>query len=342
MSDNTAIEWTEATWNPVRGCTKVSEGCRNCYAMGVAYRFSGPGQPYEGLAHKVNGKAEWTNKVVVVPELLHAPLRWRKPRRIFVNSMSDLFHPDVPDNAIEAVWRIMGSCPHHTFQILTKRPERMARLLRSWQGRHEYHLRRPLPNVWLGVSVENQQAADERIPWLLRTPAAVRWLSCEPLLGEVSLAHYIIDDWTRIGDDVHYHHDGDVTRALHWVVVGGESGPHARPMHPQWAQSLRDQCQAAGVPFFFKQWGEWIPATERAHRDCEIWSDLVADKPWGLLTLDGEYLPTTTTWNGRQNDPDDNYEVSIYRVGKKAAGRALDGRTWDEYPVQPEPTHELR
>jgi protein gp37 len=294
MSANTKIEWADATWNPVRGCEKVSEGCRNCYAARMAARFSGEGQPYEGLAEMTPHGPRWTGDVQLVPEVLDQPLKWRKPRRIFVNSMSDLFHEDVPDEFIARVWTIMASCREHTFQILTKRPRRMmewVNRVKDWEGYKTHNGEPPaayggngiivggnewpLPNVWLGVSVENQKVADERIPLLLQTPAAVRFLSCEPLLGPVDLSSYLGDlyycDNPRHGqlcpDGIL--RDGsailcryckrpvDVFKMIDWVIVGGESGPGARPMHPDWVRGIRDQCVAAGVPFFFKQWGEW-------------------------------------------------------------------------------------
>lgn len=260
MGDNSGIEWTDATWNPVTGCDKVSPGCDHCYAESIAHRFAGTPAYPDGFA------------VTLRPERLDQPLRWRKPRKVFVNSMSDLFHKDIPDEYIARVFAVMALASQHTFQILTKRHARMRALLSSTafqdsvidaaadhpelDRRHQVGRGAPLcdwdgswpvPNVWLGVSVENQQWADIRIPALLDTPAAVRFLSCEPLLGPVDLALTAVQ------------HDGALPyrRAsyLHWVIVGGESGPGARPMHPDWARSLRDQCTAARVPFLFKQAG---------------------------------------------------------------------------------------
>ena len=281
MGDKSKIQWTDATWNPTRGCSLVSPGCTNCYAMAIAHRFSGEGKPYEGLTRKSGGRGVWTGDVRLVPEVLDKPVRWRKPRRIFVDSMSDLFHPDVPDDYIAAVFGVMAIGWWHTYQILTKRPERMAAFLnatpkRGWLSetvsaaaitqpriaevkpltgaRMQGIAGRgwPLPNVWLGTSVEDQQRADERIPHLLRTPAAVRFLSCEPLLGQVDLIPYLappnpdplpIDGDFRIAGD------------LHWVIIGGESGQNARACEVAWVRSIRDQCRAAGVPVFVKQLG---------------------------------------------------------------------------------------
>lgn len=264
---STRIEWTNETWNPTRGCTKVSAGCVNCYAMRQAHRFSGPGQPYEGLTHVVPGRGpQWTGEVRPVPEALDLPLRWRKPRQVFVDSMSDLFHPDVPFCFVDRVFGVMATCPHHTFQVLTKRPERMAEYLSD--PMRQRMVRRevdrvidtcgrpthesagadpwPLPNVWLGTSCENQAAADERIPHLLRCSAAMRFLSCEPLLGPVDLSKCVLP---------RYLEGHCATRGVHWVIAGGESGPGARPCDVAWLRSLRDQCAAAEVPYFLKQLG---------------------------------------------------------------------------------------
>lgn len=213
MSDHSNIEWTEATWNPVTGCTEVSPGCAHCYAKTFAERFRGvPGHPYEmGF------------DLTLRPDRLALPLTWKRPRMIFVNSMSDLFHEEVPTSYVEQVFAAMAAAHWHTFQVLTKRSERLVELAESL----------PWPsNVWMGVSVENQRWTT-RVDDLRRIPAAVKFLSCEPLLGPLELDLADID----------------------WVIAGGESGPGARPMRPEWARSLRDQCTAADVPFFFKQWG---------------------------------------------------------------------------------------
>ena len=342
MSDKTKIEWTEATWNPIRGCRRVSEGCRHCYAERVAARFSSPGQPYEGLAEMTPSGPRWTGVVRLIETVLDQPLRWKKPRRIFVNSMSDLFYEGLADNDIWRIFAVMAAAPQHTFQILTKRAERMRMFLSDPEARykldeacevlarmgwcHADNWTWPLSNVWVGVSVEDQRTADERIPHLLKTPAAIRWISAEPLLGSIDLTSYLDN--------------------LDWIVAGGESGPKARPMHLEWPRLLRDQCNQAGVSFFFKQWGEYIPLMqiakfERIRPDLPIlgwntngdWLDKIADKEWGCLGINGNYRRETTTWNGNQNLPEDDYEITIYRVGKAVAGRSLDGQEWNEYPV---------
>ena len=247
MSDKSSIEWTDSTWNPVTGCTKVSSGCKNCYAERFAERWRGtPGHPYEqGFDLRL-----W-------PERLALPLTWKEPRMIFVNSMSDLFHKDIPDEFIMSVFDVMFAADHHTFQILTKRPERMA----SWT---KQYIHGNVPNhIWLGTSVENQEVMP-RISHLQAVHANVRFLSVEPLIGPV-------------------YFDKSYLEGIHWVIVGGESGPGARLMHPQWVKDIRQQCINHNVAFFFKQWGA--------------------------------------------------YNSKGQRVGKKEAGRRLDGKTWDQMPL---------
>lgn len=282
----THIQWTDETWNVVTGCTRVSPGCEHCYIERTppfrmqGRRFSGP-------------EIGATTGVRLHPDRLEMPLHWRKPRRVFVCSLADLFHQDVPTEFIARVFAVMALAEQHTFQVLTKRPPRMRALLRSESFRRLIadavtgHGRNdtfglevdiidgtgawPLRNVWLGVSVEDQRYADERIPLLLDTPAALWWLSCEPLLGPVSLSVGAVEDTVgrpdRSGRAPGTGRDGRsspdeptaVPTGIHWVIVGGESGPGARPMHPQWARDLLDQCQQAGVAFFLKQMGAWRP-----------------------------------------------------------------------------------
>ncbi len=247
MASNSSIEWTDSTWNPVTGCTKISPGCKNCYAETFAERWRGiPGHPYEqGFDLRL-----W-------PDRLTLPLVWKEPRMIFVNSMSDLFHKDVLDDFIRRVFKVMTEANHHVFQVLTKRPERMM----EWT-REKYKNERLPKHIWLGTSVENQDYV-KRIAWLQKTPAQVRFLSIEPLLGPMKL------------EEKNY-------AGIHWVIVGGESGPKARPMNPEWARAIKQQCQRHKVAFFFKQ--------------------------WGAFNQHGE------------------------RVGKKSAGRLLDGKTWNQMP----------
>lgn len=274
MSD---IEWTDETWNPLRGCRRVSPGCEHCYAERQAARpiLSGPGKPYEGLVRIRRASMfgnplgpQWTG-ATAGPDRLDEPLRWRKPRKVFVCSMSDLFYEGHSDEQIAHVFAIMGSCPQHTFQVLTKRAERMAAWFarrndnggaETWAAEWTARIRGvngwggdapgwPLPNVWIGVSVEDQQRASERLPHLLRVPAAVRWVSAEPLLGPLVLGLL-----GTMPHDISPRY-APVCERIHWVVTGGESGPGARPCDLAWIRALRDECQQAQVPVFVKQLG---------------------------------------------------------------------------------------
>jgi protein gp37 len=227
MAGLSEIEWTEATWNPVAGCAMVSPGCTNCYAQRMAARLTAMGiSKYEGTTRKSGKRALWTGKVNTDQNALAAPLGWKKPLRIFVNSMSDLFQEAVPISFIKDVWSVMGQAPWHTFQILTKRPQRMRQLL----GNGDFPI---LRNVWLGTSVESQDYVD-RIDHLKQTPAHVRFVSFEPLLGPIT--------------------DIDLS-SIHWAIVGGESGPGARLIEPDWVEMLHESCTEQAVAFFFKQWG---------------------------------------------------------------------------------------
>jgi protein gp37 len=364
------IEWTESTWNPIVGCSIVSPGCTNCYAMKTAARNEAMGiSRYDGTTRVVNGNTVWTGKLVQAPEsTLLQPLKRKKPTTYFVNSMSDLFHEDCPDAWIDRVFAVMALTPQHTFQVLTKRAGRMGDYFCSdprWRNRQIVVARNsvsgvtvdfgpmpsilPLPNVWLGVSTERQQEADERIPLLLQTPAAVRFISAEPLLGHIDL--HALNLATKTPSNAlrgirRVPHDREEltepTTKLDWVIVGGESGPAARPMHPDWARSLRDQCAAAGVPFFFKQWGEWLPGQNRSHpnitgehrpddgkpRTVACWQD----GGWGVRTTKNPAC-NYVTWdvNGdlhRGLRTGANYfEIKVWasRVSKARAGRLLDG-----------------
>ena len=223
----TSIEWTDVTWNPVAGCTVLTAGCTNCYAMRMAARLDAMGQEkYSGLTRKSGNRAVWTGKIVLDKKSLQIPLTWSKPRKVFVNSMSDLFHPDVPTDFIKRVWAVMRRTPRHTYQILTKRPERMAEVLSNAPFKI-------LPNVWLGTSVEDGRVLS-RLDDLRRVPAAIRFVSLEPLIGSVTL--------------------GDLN-GIDWAIVGGESGPRSRVMDPKWVDEIQAMCQESGTAFFFKQWG---------------------------------------------------------------------------------------
>lgn len=260
---STGISWTDEVWNPVTGCSRVSEGCRNCYAAALAPRLAAMGQ--KGYTALPWTKANAPENVHLHPDRLEKPLHWRKPRRVFVNSMSDLFHELVPDRFVDRVFGMMALAEPHTFQVLTKRPERMAEYLGNEYTRTNVEMAKdqisldllglgqflgewPLPNVWLGTSVEDQKAADERIPHLRRCPAAVRFLSCEPLLGPLWLY-----DTGEMGGNVLFPDAFGDRPGVQWVIVGGESGPNFRTMDHDWARSIRDQCKGAGVAFFGKQ-----------------------------------------------------------------------------------------
>lgn len=313
MSDKSAIEWTEATWNPVTGCSKVSQGCKHCYAEREWKRMSAPRDRCK--PNRYTGR-DFTD-VACHEDLLDRPLHWKRPRRIFVNSMSDLFHEDVPFEFIKQVWDVIAQRLDHVFQILTKRPERMLEYHRWLAGGDDISITEWPRNAWIGVSCEDQATADERIPLLLQTPAAVRWVSAEPLLSGIDLRNidlgnlYWLDALTGY---VRIAHDGGMPAApkfgkLDWIVASGESGPQARPMHPSWVRTIRDQCQAAGVPFFFKQWGEWAP-------------DIM------LESGRGNRANSQQVSSGKLGDV-----AWMTRFGKKRAGRTLDGRTWEEYPA---------
>lgn len=223
------IEWTDSTWNPVAGCSLASAGCKNCYAMKMAHRLEAMGiEKYAGLTQKHGKNITWNGAIREDRSTLDAPLRWRKSRKIFVNSMSDLFHPDVSDDFILEVWRVMRETPHHNYQILTKRPERMQEIV---SGQVEL----VLPNVWLGTSVEDM-AATHRIDALRHTPATIRFISFEPLISSVGVI--------------------DLT-GIHWAIVGGESGANARPIREVWIDEIHSQCVTYNTAFFFKQWGAW-------------------------------------------------------------------------------------
>jgi protein gp37 len=345
VSDGTLIEWTDATWNLINGCTVVSPGCTNCYAMRLAATRLKNSSSREGLARMHNGHAQWTGEILFNKRVALEPFSWKEPRRIFVCAHGDLFHASVPDAWIDYVFMVALLNPRHTLQILTKRPDRMREYMRivadedekQTAGRFavamlhgglqdtpadQVDIHWPPRNVWLGTSVEDQERADERVPVLLDTPAAVRWLSCEPLLGEVDLSEWFVcPNWS---DDIPM----DMTTGLReccrkcdytgiagfsglpivdWVVVGGESGPGARPMHPDWARSLRDQCAAAGVPFLFKQWGDWVPGGVFAALDLGARKHRVKE----------DFLSA----------------LPVYRVGKHSAGRLLDDVQHDGYPA---------
>ena len=244
MGNNSKIEWTEATWNPVAGCSIVSPGCTNCYAMRMAERLSAMGQKkYQDLTRRSGGRPKWNGKITLDKSSLSIPLNWKQGRMIFVNSMSDLFHKDVPLAFIQDVFGVMRQCPQHTFQVLTKRSQRLIELSQSLDW---------APNIWMGVSVENADYT-YRIENLRRTEAAVKFLSLEPLVGDV----------------------GELSlNGIDWAIAGGESGPNARYMDPMWVRSIRDQCIRNGVAFHFKQWGGVNKKRTGRILDGRTWDEL--------------------------------------------------------------------
>jgi protein gp37 len=337
MADKTRIEWADATVNAINGCSVTSPGCTNCYAMKLAGTRMKTHPSREGLTVETKAGPVWNGEVRLHEPALLQPLSWSKPRRIFWNAHGDTFHDAVPDEWIDRIFAVAALTPQHTHMILTKRSKRMREYFTKvrvcdgvcdsmsivWDVAQNMAIEhglldryqptiRVLPNVWLGVSVEDQTRADERIPHLLATPAAVRFLSCEPLLGPVDLHRHDSDearDWlTGHWFEVDTAPDGGgiaqgTGAKIDWVIAGGESGPGARPMHPDWARSLRDQCAAAGVPFHFKQWGEWAPVAS--------WPSFRSGNPADV--------------NGNDEVLDLDTKVRSWRVGKKRAGRLLDG-----------------
>lgn len=245
MADRSSIEWTNATWNPTTGCDRVSSGCDNCYALALAKRLKAMGNPRYQNDGRDNSSGPGFG-ITLHPDKICEPMRWKSPRRIFVNSMSDLFHAGVPKAFIRAVFETMEATPQHTYQILTKRPARMAKVIADIRPT-------PLQNVWLGTSVEDQACADKRVPLLLDTPASIRFLSCEPLLSPISLRKWV--------------------RRLDWVITGGESGHNARPIDDDWVRTIRDQCLSAGVAFFHKQWGGRTPKAGGRELDGRTWDE---------------------------------------------------------------------
>jgi protein gp37 len=317
---NSKIEWCDHTFNPWHGCIEVSPGCTNCYARTLNHRYG-----FDNW-----GPAKTTSRRMMSDNYWRQPLKWDKQakaegirRRVFCASMADVFeeHPEV-ENARMQLFNLIDTTPHLDWLLLTKRPENVARMMAPWLEGTNFP-----ENIWLGTSCEDQPRADERIPHLLRIPAKVRFLSCEPLLGSVDLSLIRVED-RPIG----YDKDGrsiyrpDLPGSISWVIVGGESGHGARPMHPDWARSLRDQCQAAGVAFFMKQWGEYKPLT---------WKEAFeGTRPALTIGADGSSVYTQVGHLLGFRTPD---EVCMERVGKHASGRLLDGRTWDELPE----THEV-
>jgi protein gp37 len=325
----TEIEWADISLNPgIYGCSIASPACEHCYAATMAHRQHAMGNYPLVTAKRGTKGIHWSGEVRVDFDAIapaFAKLPKKKPARVFVTSMADLFHADVPDKFIDAVFHEMWERPHLIFQVLTKRPERIAPWLDGrGKGKRTWGLVPQWPaNVWAGTTVEDQRRADERIPHLLRVPARVRFLSMEPLLEAVSLdrSHWVDCYDSDYGDGRELINPLR-ERKLHWVIAGGESGPKARPSHPAWFRSLRDQCAAAGVPFFFKQWGEWAPAPRGSEAERRY--------------LDGGvkagFFDQSGVWAGFNNQ---GRAPFLARVGRSAAGRLLDGVEHSAFPESP-------
>lgn len=329
MADHSKIEWTDATWNVITGCSVTSPGCKNCYAMKLAGTRLRNHPSRAGLTRESEAGPVWIGEVRFNEQWLMQPWHWTRPRMIFVCAHGDLFHEAVPDEWIDKVFAVMARARQHTFQVLTKRTKRMREYLTD-PNRHGRVLAAaegielcgmewcpwPLPNVWIGASVEDQKRAGERIPDLLAVPAAIRWISAEPLLGPIKLRpHWLAGEWEQ-----------GVFPHIDWVVAGGESGANARPMHPDWVRSLRDQCAAASVPFLFKQWGEYSLSYDRDRDDPDFRKWPAMDRrPGRWINLAGGH-----GFHGKRV----HYAE---RIGKKAAGRLLDGRTHDDFPRVTQP-----
>lgn len=363
MADGTKIEWTDATWNPITGCTVVSPGCTNCYAMRLAGTRLRNHPSRTGLTKQSKVGPVWTGEVRLNKQELHKPAAWSRPRMIFVCAHGDLFAEQVPDEWILDVLTVVASNPHHHFQVLTKRAARMREFMSredlleeiygNWSGfsgkpREVWSW--PLHNLWLGVSVEDQRRVNQRIPELLDTPAAIRWISAEPMLGALDLTN--VTGGTDISaQPARNALDGSFWRPhrgrplvgpsearLHWVVAGGESGPGARPMHPDWARSLRDQCASAGVPFLFKQWGSWMPVPWKLDRDPHE-----SDKSYiaRSMTACSQHAVSVSgrlaelshqPWSAERASHAPETHQAVKRVNKATAGRHLDGVEYSAFP----------
>lgn len=395
MADTTKIEWTDTTWNIINGCSVHTPGCTNCYAMLLAGTRLASHPSRAGLTTMTKAGPVWTGEVRLYEPWLTQPLEWTKPRDIFVCAHGDLFHEAVTDAMLDRVFAVMALCAaterRHRFQVLTKRSGNMRRYVgglaaradeiaivaadlcadafRSMPAIVDLLQRGPLPNVWLGVSTEDQRRADERIPDLLSTPAAVRWISAEPLLGSIDLEHVAApeeegDGWKlnalapgscfefKGSDGYWYDGDGPEHPALDWVVVGGESGRGARPMHHTWARQLRDQCAAADVPFLFKQWGEWAPvcAVDLDALDEQLYHPAPARDPDAsrrckvgqlVMQASGRVFPLDQRSRISGEDPakgDFAFQagtgaMTFMAIGKRRAGRLLDGVQHDGVPA---------
>jgi protein gp37 len=305
------------TWNPIIGCSKVSPGCENCYAEKMAKRLAYIDKTahYNAVLNGYAGHTKitgWNGKTVLVDDQLEKPLKWKNPRAIFVCSMGDLFHDTVPFEWIDKVIGVIRDNPQHVFLILTKRPQNMKTYFEEYYGKGKiFDASLVLPNLWLGVTAENQLTADARIPILLSIPAAKRFVSIEPMLEAICLKKWLMVEKDKDGLSRGFGN-------LDWIIVGGESGHKARPMHPEWVRSIRNQCKTANVPFFFKQWGEWKEGSVPNYNPIIV----LNNGKFGNYEQTKQYRPI---WN--QSRP-----VIMSKVGKKEAGCELDGQYHKEFP----------
>lgn len=313
------IEWTGKVWNPIVGCTKIAEGCKNCYAINMAHRFSNRVDKFKGTTIKTANGINWTGKVNFDEAALQIPYKTKKPTVFFVNSMSDLFHESISFSTIKEILEVIMDNPQHRFQILTKRPSRMLHFFKHSNAFSKPELMLKFQNMWLGVSASTQADADKNIPLLLQLPFIKNlFVSLEPMTEAINLMP-----------------DGATNphlrpRGIKWVIVGGESGHHARPIHPNWVRNIQQQCQIASVPFFFKQWGEWMP-----NDVINNWDDLIkkCDKDYhipngkiSMMKINGEHD------NKILIDGITEPLIRMIKVGKKQAGSLLDGKQYHEMP----------
>lgn len=312
------------TWNPIIGCSKVSDGCKNCYAERMAGRLAHMPGAYEYSNVVDSNPTRWTGKTHFVQSAIDKPLHWKKPRVIFVCSMGDLFHEDTSFEEINAVFSVMSDNDQHIYIVLTKRPERMVEFYEWKKTQHGINWQ-PKDNVWIGVTAENQKEADQRINWLNLIYASVKFVSIEPMLSPINFD-------SALGYTLKWH-TGGLKNCISWVICGGESGHNARPMHPDWARSLRDQCRDAGVPFFFKQWGEWLPWEHDAQPPFINSQNGQCVDSHGINIYNTETGETNPKWDdGLWTVPENLSPCCFEKVGRKAAGNLLDGVKHEEYP----------
>ena len=336
---STKIEWTNETWNPIIGCSKISEGCKNCYAERMAGRLSNITKTayYLKVVEQnrpallvIKGLPKWNGETQFINQQLLKPTQWKKPRKIFVCSMGDLFHESIPFEWIDVVFSIMSDIDQHIYQVLTKRPFRMQQFY-DWKAKQLGVKWQAKDNVWIGVTVESQEQVYRILP-LLKVPSKIRFISCEPLLSNIDLYPWL-DEYIGPSETGH----NDWLNGLNWVIVGGESGPEARPMHPEWVRSLKNQCKISGTPFFFKQWGEWYtdwlniqtkePVFKMYPNYQKFQQKLWVRKGDSCIDMNGKICK-----NGGDMKTA-SYPVAIMqKIGKQKSGVILDGKEYKQFP----------